>query len=729
MLKPSQSTGVITADKKSPGRKGASRADQLRAADLLKKRQMRSEATVITIPPCADPKRRKRLEKDDEKWLMFYFGDGCGLSDPFTYEFTAQQKEILHAIRHAMRFGGDQAIAASRGEGKTTIAERLLLKCVLSGELNYALLFASTGIMADSSLDTIKQALTENERIAADYPEACAPVIELQGVPQRAKTQRANGFRHDNRQPFEMAELNYSWCGQELIFPMTPGSPSAGAIIATRGLDSAVRGLKKRGKRPKLAIIDDPDTEDSSRSEEQAQKLEKRIDAAIGGLGGQRRSLSRVMLTTLQSRIAVSYRFTDPKQKPTFKGRRYKFLVTPPTRMDLWEEYLSLRALDLQLRDATGIDLDPFARRSHKFYLDHRQEMDAGAVVSNPNRFDDSILPDDSQREVSALQHYFNLVSRLGQEVVSTEYDNDPPEESAIIESGLSPNRIQRQVSGFDRRVIPAGCIVLTQGIDVRKTALHWVVRAWKADGTGYVIDYGVHEVRGTKYGVDAGVDAAVTRAILERMEGTKEAVFSTEAGERMPVDLTLVDAGWKTDAVYAACLMVGVGIMPVMGFGKSSGCTQANFRDVLNQTPERKPGDGWFLTKKQRLWLVCADADRWKGWEHDRWTASPESAGCLFMFGTGADNNSERMSEDQKSHFSYARHICNESETEKVDKGVLRRKWEAKSDNTHWLDASYYADVAANMRGIKIASSSANQPSAIGRRETVRIPDHMRRR
>ena len=62
-----------------------------------------------------------------------------------------------------------------------------------------------------------------------------------------------------------------------------------------------------------------------------------------------------------------------------------------------------------------------------------------------------------------------------------------------------------------------------------------------------------------------------------------------------------------------------------------------------------------------------------------------------------------ERLSDDEKSHHSYARHICNEVETEEPFKGTLRRRWKAKSENTHWLDASYYADVAANMNGIRI--------------------------
>jgi hypothetical protein len=67
-----------------------------------------------------------------------------------------------------------------------------------------------------------------------------------------------------------------------------------------------------------------------------------------------------------------------------------------------------------------------------------------------------------------------------------------------------------------------------------------------------------------------------------------------------------------------------------------------------------------------------------------------------------------QRMSDDEKSHHAYARHITNESEVEEPHKGILRRRWKAKSENTHWLDASCYASVAANMKGIRLATSSA---------------------
>lgn len=202
----------------------------------------------------------------------------------------------------------------------------------------------------------------------------------------------------------------------------------------------------------------------------------------------------------------------------------------------------------------------------------------------------------------------------------------------------------------------------------------------------------------------------AIKRAILNHMENVKTFGYQTTSGESRNIDLTLVDAGWQTQAVYAPCAEHGTGLMPSMGFGKSSGCVQANFSDVQHRTQDKKPGDGWFLSKKGKIWLACMDADRWKRYEHERWMTSPNSPGSLQMFGV-LNPNPQRLSEDEKSHHSYARHICNEVESEEFLNGKLIRKFKAKSDNTHWLDASYQSCVAANMKGIKLTMASVAKP------------------
>jgi len=259
----------------------------------------------------------------------------------------------------------------------------------------------------------------------------------------------------------------------------------------------------------------------------------------------------------------------------------------------------------------------------------------------------------------------------------------------------------------------------VTQGIDCRKVALHWVVRAWQQDGTGYTIDHGIHEVRGTIGGSDEGVDLAIRRAVIERMEDVKDGYHRLD-GEVVPIALTLVDAGWRTEAVYQACREIGLGIMPAMGFGRSAGCVRANFGASQQRTKARIPGDGWFLTKRdQQIWLVAMDADRWKAWEHDRWMTDPAKRGTLTLFGEPLAIP-RRLSFDEKLHFSYSKHITAEIEVEEIVKGALVRGWKSKSDNNHWLDASYMSNVAANIKGIRLLREDQQAKSAKPRPEPV---------
>src|SRR5262245_17231783 len=418
-------------------RKRLRQVDQLtgraseRERDTQRKRSSRAASKEVQVPACEDAARRARLESDDTEWLRYYF------HELFWYPFTTQQLEMIDAIRNAILYGGDQAIAASRGEGKTKIFERTLLKYTLAGVIKFSVLFAATGSAAQDSLQAVMAEIETNLRLRADYPEVCVPVLALENTPNRAHYQIATGKRIDNGEPYDSIPSRFSWCGQEIVLPNVPGSPSSNAIIATRGLDAAVRGLNKRNRRVDVAGIDDPDTEESVNSEEQAKKLEKRIDRAIAGLGGQQRSVARVMLTTIQNRTCVSFKFTDPTQKPTWKGKRFQFLITRPERSDLWDEYVQLRQ---------SYPDDEFGRIAHAFYLENRVAMDAGAEVANLNRFNAQELPDGTQLELSAIQRYYNEVARIGPEAVASEYDNDPPEEAGPVESGITPTRIQRQL-------------------------------------------------------------------------------------------------------------------------------------------------------------------------------------------------------------------------------------------------------------------------------------------
>ena len=70
---------------------GGQSIDEFRASRRHKKAEEHKLASVLECPDIEDRERRARLEQSDEEWLSYYFGPGCGLFDPFTYQFTTQQ--------------------------------------------------------------------------------------------------------------------------------------------------------------------------------------------------------------------------------------------------------------------------------------------------------------------------------------------------------------------------------------------------------------------------------------------------------------------------------------------------------------------------------------------------------------------------------------------------------------------------------------------------------------
>lgn len=659
-----------------------------REEDAARKREVSASAKDVVIPPCEDPVRRKRLEADDEAWLLYYFSRDSGVPDPFWYEFVPDQKEMIAAIRTAVITGGDQSIAATRGEGKTTICERQILKYTLQGISKFSVLFAATGEASANSLDAIKEAIEENDLLWADYPEACEPVRAMENTPNRAHYMTVSGNRFDNGKPFVKQPAKFSWCGREITLPKVPGSPSSRSIIATRGLDAAVRGLKKKGRRPQVAIIDDPDTEETARSEEQADKLETRIDRAIGGMGGQQRAVARVMLTTLQSRISASYKFTDPEQKPSWKGRRFRFLVKPPNRKDMWDEYIHLRSTDwMEKTDKAAV-----------FYRENRDAMDSGAVVANPHRYTDA--------QESALQFYYDQVARIGPEAVATEYDNDPPEDEGIDRLLLTAHHIQHScLSGLERRIIPDETVMLTCGADVQKRGLHWVVIAWDANAAGCVVDYDFFSF-GTEGQAASDCELAILEGLWAWHAMLEEHPYTTASGEVVDLDQTLIDMGWKDKSWASQPVQIfcnGLG----RDFLASKGMPRFRTPNVT-RTSKHYIGDQHYIREGETF--IAMNTDHWKLKVHEGFLCESGLPGSLSMFQhPNVDGRRQR-----NFHLSYSKHITAESWETRLAPGFKRpeTKWWHFGKPNHYFDATYQAFVARAFRGLN-ALASADVPSA----------------
>jgi hypothetical protein len=680
-------------------------ADAERLRDRNRKRRKRAETKAVFISACKDKRRRKRLEANDEAWLLWYFGPESGTNNPFTYEFTEQQKEMIAAIRKAILVGGDQSLAASRGEGKTTYFERQLLKYTLTGIIKLSVLFGATGGAADDSLESMRVEIETNGRLRADYPEACEPVIALENTPSRAHYQLVTGKRHDNGKPYEETPSKFRWCGKQIEFPNVPGAPCAGGIIVTRGLDSAVRGVKKKGRRVDVAGIDDPDTEETALSAMQSKKLEDRIDRAIAGLGSQTRRVARVMLTTLQNKTCASFRFTDPTAKPSWHGRRFRFLIKKPERMDLWEQYIQLRKEDWR-NETAGAK----STTAHDFYVAHRKAMDAGAVVANPNRC--------ASGELSALQFYFNEVARIGPEAVAAEYDNDPIEELSSSEL-LSVDQICAKTNGYLRGLVPSDAAYLSAFIDVQGKLLYWAVCAWRPDFTGYLVDYGAWPGQRRPYFTLAdasptigdlcggGFEASIYAA-LEKLVGTivgKE--WPVDGGGVKNVDRCLIDANWgeSTPTVYSFCRQSPHAAVLLPTHGRGVKASTAPIMLWPKQDGEQL-GLNWRIRRTTQKHAPIRhgvyDTNFWKSLAHARLFVPMADAGCLSLF--KAEPSLHRMLADQL-HAEYP--VPVESQGRRVS------EWQQRPNHpdNHFLDCLTGCCVGGSILGAALPSDRPDQP------------------
>lgn len=612
---------------------------------------------------------------------------------------------MIKAIVHVATYGGDQAIAGERGLGKTSIAQRVVLMLMIWGRVRFPIFISKNGPEARGSLEEVKDELENNDTLADDYPEVCAPIRALEGAPQRASQQTVNGQRTRIR-----------WKEDYIIFPTVKGSRASGVILVARGIDGSIRGMKKRSIRPDVVIIDDPDSEESAESASETDKRTRTIDRAVAGLAGPGKRIARVMLCSCMNRRCVAYTFTDPQQKPSWNGKRYRMLITPPAAEEHWERYILLRQQGQQNGD------DPTGRAATAYYKANLRAMNRGAKVSDDERFVSEAGPDGEPIEISALQHCYNIIADRGMENFLTECQNDPPEEIMPETSGITPTLVQTRLSRTDKGVVPDGTMALTAGVDVGRYGLHWMVIAWRDEAVGTIIDHGVEDVHSPKMQRDQGrkrgeefKEQGVQHAILQALRSLR-LMWITDSycgldDTPMSIWPIGVDYGYYSDAVMAFVREVGGDPWRAMK-GHGTGKGLAAFRQIRKPSadiPRRHIGDQWYATREPMHQLLYhTHTDYWKRWVHDRFGTKPGDPGSMTLFG-----------DEARIHITVSHHLTAEQEETKFIPGVGSvTKWIPIRANNHWFDACYMACVAANMAGVKLLPTGAPKtaPRATGR-------------
>ncbi len=667
--------------------------------DADRMRDKRANDRDLIIPAVANPERRAALRDDDIGWLQTY------LPRVFYHPFTAARVALIEEIGNCLRYGTRKCVAAPRGDGKSTITKYLSLKYALEGIVEYVLILAATSSKADKMLADIKRQMRNplNKELRADYPLQTIVARYVGSAPSKANNCTANGGR----------PVSVKWNQDLLVLPSWEDE-GLGGIVQSLGVTSdAVQGANYNDIRPSFVILDDLDSRDSLAAVDgkMAEKIETIIDHTVAGLGGPGRRLGQTMLCTIPSRNSVAYRYSDPVEKPAWSGVRIPRILKWPTHSADWEEYIHLRQHGKQTLDQRGKPIDPTGREAFRFYQANRERMDLGAELSNEHDFETDEMPDGTPKHLSALQKCYDYIADNGMDSFLTEHQNDPPADAVdAARLGLTEYHIQQQrMSGLERRVVPNDAILVTRGMDVRKTELHSATIAWTLQGAGFIIDYATWRL-GTEDMAAADCEVEILEGLRKWKAWSEDNPYCKEGGEIVDVGLTLIDMGWKDEhwnsqPVQVFCHEAGRAFLPSKG--------TPSYRRP-QQTDRKVIGEHWHIDFPDPF--VAMNSDHWKLKVHEGFMIEAGLPGSLVLFNHPVvDGRVQR-----NFHVVYSKHILAEVWEPRAKPGFKHpeTKWWHSGRPNHYFDATYAALVARSVKGLNPVRSTTPRPTTTRKAE-----------
>lgn len=705
----SHSAGKATRSTKS----AHSYADHRSRVAMRERAKSASGREIGIVPDVVDPKRKAKAKKSLKFFLETY------LARWFPLKWSKDHLRIIKKIETAVKIGGCQAIAMPRGSGKTTICQGAALWAAMHGFHKFLMLLQANKDKAQVTLEVLKMELELNPLFAEDYPEVVYPIQCLERIPSRAKGQTCQG-----------KPTYLQWAANKMVFATLEGAESAGVVVSVGGLLEALRGAlfahpaTRTLIRPSFALVDDPQTTESAKSDLQCDLREKLIRADLLGCAGPGMPFAALMPITVIEPGDVASRFLDRERNPEWRGERRQLLLSFPTNMELWLEYDAVRRRCLKIEDDDDEPLDAFAlyAEANAFYRKHRKAMDEGAAVSWEER--------KYEYEVSAIQHAMNLYLR-DPGTFWTEYQNDPLSAIEEDETFLSSAEIVTKVSGYDRLQVAEGCQFITGHVDVQQRILYYTLMAWTPYFDGYIIDRGTFpkqrnlhftekSARPTlqevfpRMGLEAQLLAGVT-AVCDYLFGLR---IRRVDGYRMPINLLMIDSKWKPHVIFEYCQNSPYEARVVPSIGRYIGPDQI----PLSQCKPRRGeyiGMEWTIpaVRAEQVRQVQFDTNFWKTFFHRRLATPLGDRGSVSLYGK------QEHGLINVDHSFYAEHLVSEYCIQMTGMKRTCDVWKEKPGDcqNHWYDTSVGATVAASVLGATILGSPRDLAPAKSKGRIIR--------
>jgi len=288
--------------------------------------QIEAEVDGFDPDPTAQAVRRKQAQHDLCFFAHTYFPHYIKAADAELHTYLYHR--LPEIVDHDE--GGHEAIAAPRGNAKSTIVTQIfVLWCIVTGRKRYPLIVMDALDQAATMLEAIKAELAFNPRLAMDYPEAT---------------------------------------GDGRVWQVGTIVTANDAKVQAFGSGKRMRGLRHGPYRPDLVIGDDLENDENVRSPDQRDKLENWLKRTVLSLGAADDSMDVIIIGTILHYDSVLSRLL---KNPLWSSKKFKSIERWPDNMHLWDKW-----------EEALLNLGPKAATN--FYTQHTLEMNAGAVVCWP---------------------------------------------------------------------------------------------------------------------------------------------------------------------------------------------------------------------------------------------------------------------------------------------------------------------------------------------------------
>lgn len=627
---------------------------------------MRARKRGLERRACADPVRRRRLERDPAAWLRWY------MPTAFPMPWSKGHRAMIAGALDAARAGAGVAVAAPRGEGKTAVMRGMALYLVASGKVRFPVMAGWTHRSASEAFRVWLRMLHQSERFCADYPEKTQPFEES------THTARLKGLTWRDTGAGCGAEVRST--DRVIVLPDSLGAIAAGSVQGdVKGL--SVTLADGTILRPDLLLLDDCQDPKRARSPSFVLDVVQRIEREWFGLAGPVSRMTAMVACTVAAPGDVSEHFLA---RPDFRGVRIARIETWPTGWEdqgspvraLWDRWNEERVAGLRKGDS-GL-------AARKYYRKHKAELVAGMTVSWPARKDAGRRDPDAI--YAAMWDYYHI----GEAAFMSEHQNAPLAggEAGIFD--LPAAHVAARTNGLPRRHAPEAAAVLVGMADINADGIRWALASASNGRAIAIVDYGIHPGGGRPLIAAGESDTVAVMRGLSGLDAVLRGVVVLRGDEPMPLELMLVDAGgaWM-QAVFD---WLGVaGRQSNIPWLASRGWSSRSYRPGRNCIG--KPGDGLYEARwpgKGRL--LVHDADLWRMRQQRGWLLPVGAPESMALFGAAGERH------EVFADGVVAERLTNYAETEM---GALYKWTMAPGARNDWGDVATGLCVAASRRGV----------------------------